>query len=1123
LKAQIYLWVAVAIAIISTSVAARSSEESKPDLVLETGHSEEVRIVAFSKNGEWAATADREHTLKFWDVEQARELRTFVVDDLRVTAMSLSQKGQLLAAGGFTGLIRAWDVETGRAVFELPSGSSSAAVTSIEFSTDSRWLAAGDQNGSIRIFDVSSQKEIRRLQPHGEAVTVLVASPDGRWLATGSAEEIKLWNTRTWQEAHSWVGHTADRETLAFSADSRWLVSPSEDNLINVWNVESGQQRRSFEAFTQPVSAVAFSTDSKSVLAMSEKGLANAWNIETGELQQLVRNPELTKAAVALSPDGRWIARAYSFPSLIVRLFDVHARIWVPALRGGNIDEIRALAVSQNGFWLASGGSRGSIKLWDLRSGTQAATLSSDSVIAGALSFSPDGQLLVSGSFDKTILLWDVPGAKRLRPLGEHRKSVNALAFSPDGTEVLSGSDDESALIWEYKTGAIRHKLSGHSGSVDEVAFTADGRFIVTASHNETKIWQRDTGEEVFTVAARAPIAVSPDSRSFAADRSGALSLFDLSTGKEIRHYEEPQYGLRFSCLTFSPDGQSLVAGTDEGKLVIGQVSDTTLRVLDAHKSKLTAVAFGPGGKWLASSSRDGTIQIRDPHTGELLVTLISTRNSSGWVTVTPDGLFDGSSEGWKFVLWRFGDNTFDSLPVEVFFDSYYYPGLLAEILAGKRPKAPLTIGEKDRRLVKTSIALKPSSQQPVASREVTLTIQATEARSDSRHRNGSGVRDIRLFRNSTLIRRWSGDQQLDNKGTISLDITIPIVAGQNRVAAYAFSHADIKSQDAVLTLQGDSSLSRPKTAHILAIGINKYSNADFNLKYAVADAEIFAQDLGRSLAAEGKFANVERATLSDENATADNIREALKQLTTTSKVADSRTPQVFPRMSPSQPEDAVFVYFAGHGIAHDGHFYLIPHDMGYGGQRTGLGDQGLLTMLRRSISDRELEDMLATVDGTDIILVIDACNSGQALDSEEKRRGPMNSKGLAQLAYEKGMKILTAAQGYQAALEADWLGHGFLTYALIEEALKTPEADTAPKDGAVDVREWLDYATRRVPDLQLHFMLGGPKEGRGFSIVDAETPGLDPAARILQRPRVFYRRELEEHPLIIAKPQPTP
>src|SRR3982751_1226121 len=99
--------------------------------------------------------------------------------------------------------------------------------------------------------------------------------------------------------------------------------------------------------------------------------------------------------------------------------------------------------------------------------------------------------------------------------------------------------------------------------------------------------------------------------------------------------------------------------------------------------------------------------------------------------------------------------------------------------------------------------------------------------------------------------------------------------------------------------------------------------------------------------------------------------------------------------------------------------------------------------------------------------MVIDACNSGQALVAEDKRRGPMNSKGLAQLAYEKGMHILTAAQSFHAALEAAPLGHGYLTYALVEEGLKTPVADTEPKDGVLTARDWLDFATERVPQMQ--------------------------------------------------------
>ena len=124
-----------------------------------------------------------------------------------------------------------------------------------------------------------------------------------------------------------------------------------------------------------------------------------------------------------------------------------------------------------------------------------------------------------------------------------------------------------------------------------------------------------------------------------------------------------------------------------------------------------------------------------------------------------------------------------------------------------------------------------------------------------------------------------------------------------------------------------------------------------------------------------------------------------------------------------------------------------------------------------------------------------------------------MNSKGLAQLAYEKGMYILTAAQSFQAALEAAQLGHGYLTYALVEEGLKTPVADTQPKDGTVIAREWLDFATERVPQMQEEKM----SQGRGLGV--EEITFAEGEKRTVQRPRVFYRRELEANPLVITKP----
>jgi uncharacterized caspase-like protein len=130
-----------------------------------------------------------------------------------------------------------------------------------------------------------------------------------------------------------------------------------------------------------------------------------------------------------------------------------------------------------------------------------------------------------------------------------------------------------------------------------------------------------------------------------------------------------------------------------------------------------------------------------------------------------------------------------------------------------------------------------------------------------------------------------------------------------------------------------------------------------------------------------------------------------------------------------------------------------------------------------------------------------------------------MNSKGLAQLAYEKGMYILTAAQSFQAAQEAAQVGHGLLTYALVEEGLKQAMADDEPKDGAVLAREWFDYAERRVPAIQVEKIKQARDIGLNISFVEGEERGLDLNKRVAQRPRVFYRRELEAQPLVVARP----
>jgi hypothetical protein len=106
-----------------------------------------------------------------------------------------------------------------------------------------------------------------------------------------------------------------------------------------------------------------------------------------------------------------------------------------------------------------------------------------------------------------------------------------------------------------------------------------------------------------------------------------------------------------------------------------------------------------------------------------------------------------------------------------------------------------------------------------------------------------------------------------------------------------------------------------------------------------------------------------------------------------------------------------------------------------------------------------------------------------------------MNTRGLAQLAYEKGMYVLTASQSDEVAFESAGLKHSYLAHALVVEGIQRGAADS-DRNGQVFLKEWFDYATERVP------RIGREKNQTGKQLVDVDADELR-----VQRPRVFNMR----------------
>jgi WD40 repeat protein len=1102
--------------------------------------------VAFSPNGRWLASGSADGTAKVWEVATGREVlswqgevRTnppgtvsaikaigFSADSQRALSLSETPKGEPV--------LRQWDLVSGRQ--EHPLQIATSIVSGVSFSAYGNRIATVGGAGAVAVWDARTGKLVRAFGQQGEQSLALALSRDGRLLAAaygknntfysfGSSGDathyVKLWDVEAGKELVTLATQGGVINALAFTPDGKQLITGSMTGNLNFWDIATGRDMRALAGQSRPVEAVAFSPDGR-LLVSSTTQTVNVWEVASGSSLQ---TPAL--------PDGAQVIGSGVFAA------------------GGFVLPIVA-------------GDHSNVAVWEALAGKQVQSFSrtpSEEIPHGALT--NDNRLLAVVENDQKSdmlssvtaytqqgagFVYDSTGARRspkqiAKAMNKNRDSYRQKAQQvqtqmPDVRKLaLESAGDPSKLLAALMgTGKIqiqevgaqgqRSVLQGMTGKATSIAFSPDGRFLAAGEQSgEVQIFDVNSGKNLQSLKTpmgfsdRPVLAFSRDGHLVAVGgMADTIAFWEPSSGCQARSI--PAHAMA-SSLAFSGDGAYLAAASKDGTIVLYEVASGKEIHTMAGAGATTSIAFSPDNRWLASGNRDSATQFWDVKSGTLGATAVSIGDRGDWLVVTPDGLFDGTPTAWDRILWRFNGDTFDVAPVEIFFNEFFSPGLLGDVLAGKQPKPTIDISQKDRR--EPDVKLLSADDHPSDPRYAKLKLEVSEAPADKDHEQGSGVRDVRLFRNGSLAKLWSGEVKLGANRKAELEVTIPIVTGDNRLRAYAFNRANIKSRDASLTVTGGMSLKRPGTAYILVIGVDRYTNPDYNLKYAVSDAEDMGKELKTQHAKVGDLGSVQLVPLLDEDATKTNFLLALERLEgKQTGPLPAGAPQVLESLQPSQPEDEIFIYFAGHGVALGPRFYLIPHDLGYTGKRTELDQAGLELIQSHSISDLELEAALQTLDARQILLVIDACNSGQALEAEEKRRGPMNSKGLAQLAYEKGMYVLTAAQGYQAALEAKEIGHGLLTYTLVEEGLKTDRADVSPKDGQVVGREWLDYATLRVPQLQQSLIEEAHKEGREIFFVEGEQDARgDPAKRGLQRPRAFYRRELEAQPFVIVRLAP--
>ncbi len=579
-----------------------------------------------------------------------------------INNVAWSPDAKHVAIANGDGVFEVWDAVTGRIISTHYDDSRSRFTNVLGWTSDGKSIISTSLYGNtVQVWDATTGETLFTFN-NPDRSNALFATPshDGKYVALGSGSALQLWNTSTGKQVLTFDTKTERVEHIEWSPDDDQLVTinimksadgASEYSIARVWKAQTGTQVCTFQnTSSSPIYHLAWSPDGKRIASISGTGLngdlvmAREWDATTCAPIVSLQGAPGQAADLSWSPDGahivsweNYLAQSPTFQS------GRNAQVWDAAT--GKLDfttadqGITSIAWSPDGKHIAMAGQQMKTRILDSSTGqTFLSYQGADN--QHIVTWSPDGQLLATTG-DEGSMIWEASADQRVASIAARHQVENAVTWSPDGKQIAA--EDGSTFdigFWDTAVGANTGDLS---------------------VYHEAMLF--------FSYRNTAALAWSPDGTHVAQAMFPPLSDIRVSVWGNYPTtcglgdgcpVSGGSHSAAITAIAWSPDSKSIASSSLDKTVVVYDVAkQKNLLIYRGHAAAVMSVAWSPDGKYIASASADKTIHIWDATSGKDVLTLSAhtgTVTSLAWSSDSSriaSGSEDGTVRIWDAIHGR--------------------------------------------------------------------------------------------------------------------------------------------------------------------------------------------------------------------------------------------------------------------------------------------------------------------------------------------------------------------------------------------------------------------------------------------------------------------------------------